>query len=229
MEATLPTIFVVDADASVRGAVARLLHAMGLRVETFASGRAFLGCRIPDGSAWLVLEIPLAEENGLELQDTLRRAERRLPIIVLTGYGTISLCARAMKAGAVDFLLKPVEEHALLEAISRALEQDRCTQEHRHTRAGLVWRAQTLTPRQRDVMALIVRGLPNKQIAAALGTSVKTIKCHRAQVMRKMQATSVAALVRMVDMLGGGEPRAAQCAAGSAPDGYDRAARLASR
>jgi FixJ family two-component response regulator len=229
MEATPPTIFVVDDDASVRGAVARLLRSLGMQVETCASGQEFLECRVPDGPACLVLDVRLAEENGLVLQDTLRRTERCLPIIFLTGYGTVPLCAQALKAGAVDFLLKPVEEHALLEAISRALGADRGTQETRYTRAALIERVQTLTSRQREVMALVVSGLRNKQIAAALGTSEKTIKFHRARVMRKMQATSVAALVRMVDMLGGGEPRAAQCAAGSAPDGYDRAARLASR
>jgi FixJ family two-component response regulator len=117
MEATPPTIFVVDDDASVREAVARLLRALGMRVDTCASGREFLECRVPDGPACLVLEVRLAEENGLVLQDTLRTSERPLPIIFLTGQGTVPLCAQALKAGAVDFLLKPVEEHALLVVI----------------------------------------------------------------------------------------------------------------
>jgi FixJ family two-component response regulator len=199
MEATPPTIFVVDDDASLRRALARLLHSCGLQVETFASGHEFLARRIPDGPACLVLDVRLAEENGLALQEVLRTSPRRLPIIFLSGYGTIPLCVQALKAGAVNFLQKPVEEPTLLEAIAQALAQDQGTHETRALYAGLAQRAATLTPREREVMALVVTGLLNKQIAAALGTSEKTIKIHRAQVMRKMQAASLAALVRMAD------------------------------
>jgi FixJ family two-component response regulator len=202
MNGAAPTIFVVDDDASVRGGLARLLRSIGMQVETFASGREFLGCQLPDGPACVVLDIRLSGENGLVLQDALRTSERRLPIIFLTGHGTVPLCAQAMRAGAVDFLLKPVDEQDLLEAISRAIEKDRCTQDNRHKCAALTRRAKTLTPREREVMTLVVTGLLNKQIADALGTSEKTIKIHRAHVMQKMQAMSVAELVRMADMVG---------------------------
>jgi FixJ family two-component response regulator len=205
MEVTPPTIFVVDDDASLRRAVARLLHSCGLQVETFASGHEFLARPLPDGPACLVLDVRLAEENGLALQEVLRTSPRRLPIIFLSGYGTIPLCAQALKAGAVDFLQKPVEESILLAAIAQALAQDQGTYETRVRYAALAQRAATLTPREREVMALVVTGLLNKQIAAALGTSEKTIKVHRAQVMQKMQAESLAALVRIADALGLGD------------------------
>jgi FixJ family two-component response regulator len=201
---------VVDDDASVRGALTRLIRSIGMQVETFASGREFLDCQVPDGPACLVLDVRLSGENGLVLQDALRTSERRLPIIFITGHGTVPLCAQALKAGAVDFLLKPVDEQDLLEAISRAIEADRCTQDDQRKRAALAWRVKTLTPREREVMALVVTGLLNKQIADALGTSEKTIKIHRAHVMQKMQAMSVAELVRMADTAGVGESHASQ-------------------
>jgi FixJ family two-component response regulator len=183
---------------------------MGMRVKTFASGQELLDHQVPEGPACLVLDIMLSEENGLVLQDTLHTAERPLPIIFLTGYGTVPTCAQALKAGAVDFLLKPVEAADLLQAIARALEEDRCTQENQHKYAVLAGRAKTLTPREREVMALVVTGLLNKQIAGTLGTSEKTVKIHRAHVMQKMQATSVAELVRMADTVGTGAWYASQ-------------------
>jgi FixJ family two-component response regulator len=202
MDGAVPTIFVVDDDASVCGALARLIRSIGMQVETFTSGREFLTSQLPDGPACLVLDVRLSEENGLVLQDALRTSERRLPIIFLTGHGTVSLCAQALKAGAVDFLLKPVDEQDLLGAISRAIEKDRYNQENRRKRTVLALRAKTLTPREREVMALVITGLLNKEIAYALGTSEKTIKIHRAHVMQKMQAMSVIELVRMADMVG---------------------------
>jgi FixJ family two-component response regulator len=205
MNRATPTVFVVDDDASVRDALVRLIRSIGMQVETFASGREFLGYQIPGGPACLVLDVRLSGENGLVLQDALRTSERPLPIIFLTAHGTVSLCAQAMKAGAVDFLLKPVDEQDLLEAISRAIEEDRCTQDNQRQRAALARRVKTLTPREREVMALVVTGLLNKQIADALGASEKTIKVHRAQVMQKMQAMSIADLVRMADMVDMGE------------------------
>jgi FixJ family two-component response regulator len=210
MNRQIPTVFVVDDDASVRDALARLIRLLGMQVETFASGREFLSCQLPDGPACLVLDVRLSGENGLVLQGVLQSSERRLPIIFLTGHGTVPLCAQAMKAGAVDFLLKPVDEQELLEAISRAIEKDRCTQENQRQRAALTGRVKTLTPREREVMSLVVTGMLNKQIADALGTSEKTIKVHRAQVMQKMQAISVAELVRMADTANMGEASAAQ-------------------
>jgi FixJ family two-component response regulator len=201
MDGAVPTIFVVDDDASIRCALSRLIRSLGMQVETFTSGREFLGCQLPDGPACLVLDVRLSGENGLVLQDALRTSERHLPIIFLTGHGTVPLCAQALKAGAVDFLLKPVDEQDLLGAISRAIEKDRYNQDNRHKRTALALRAKTLTPREREVMALVVTGLLNKQIAYALGTSEKTIKIHRAHVMQKMQAMSVIELVRMADMV----------------------------
>jgi FixJ family two-component response regulator len=209
-DGTTPTIFVVDDDVSVRRALARLISSLGMQVETFASGREFLDCQIPDGPACLVLDVRLSEEDGLELQDVLRTSERCLPIIFLTGYGTVPICAQALKAGAVDFLTKPVDAPDLLQAIAKALEEDRCTQDSQRKRVTLTWRVKTLTPREREVMALVVTGLLNKQIAGVLGTSEKTVKIHRAHVMQKMQATSVAELVRMADTAGIGEWQASR-------------------
>jgi FixJ family two-component response regulator len=204
MDELTPTVFVVDDDVSVRGALARLIRSFGMHVETFATGREFLSCKVPEGPACIVLDMGLSGKNGLVFQDTLRASERRLPIIFITGHGTVPLCARALKAGAVDFLLKPVDEQDLLEAISRAIEEDRYTQGSQRKRATIAWRVATLTPREREVMALVVTGRLNKQIADDLGTSEKTIKVHRARVMQKMQAMSVADLVRMADTVGMG-------------------------
>ena len=206
MEQTSAMVFVVDDDAAVRTAVARLLHSVGMQVATCASAREFLACSLPDGPACLVLDVRLAGENGLVLQETLRSATRRLPIIFLTGHGTVPLCAQALKAGAVDFLQKPCDEQDLLAAVATALAQDRRSRDTQRTRAALHERLAALTPRERDVMGLVVMGLLNKQIAGTLGTSEKTIKVHRARVMEKMQAVSLAELVRMADTVGLGAP-----------------------
>ena len=206
MQEATPTVFVVDDENSVRTAIARLLYSAGLHVETFASAHEFLRSPQPVGPACLVLDVRLSGENGLAVQDTLRHQERYLPIIFLTGHGTVPLCAKALKAGAVDFLQKPCNDEELLEAIATALAQDRCMQDAQVHRVELQRRAATLSPRERDVMALVVTGLLNKQIAAALGTSEKTVKVHRARVMQKMRATSLATLVRMADTAGIHEP-----------------------
>ena len=205
-----PTVFVVDDDVNVRGALARLIRSLGMQVETFASAREFLRCQRPDGPACLVLDVRIAGENGLIVQEALRTAAWCPPIIFLTGHGTVPMCVRAMKGGAVDFLQKPVDDEDLLTAISTALEQDYRTRDSQRQRAELHQRVTTLTPRERDVMGLITTGLLNKEIAYALGTSEKTIKAHRARVMQKMQATSVAELVRMATMLEMCEPHPAQ-------------------
>ena len=202
MPEAMSTIFVVDDEDSVRAALARLLRSVGLHVETFASAQEFLRSSLPSGPACLVLDVRLSGENGLALQDTLRHRERSLPIIFLTGHATVPLCAKALKAGAVDFLQKPCNDQDLLEAIAMALAQDRRAQEAQAHRAELHQRVATLSPREHDVMALVATGLLNKQVAAALGTSEKTVKVHRARVMQKMQAPSLAALVRMADTVG---------------------------
>jgi FixJ family two-component response regulator len=209
MDGTVPMVFVIDDDSTVRNAVARLIRAHGMQVATFASAHEFLACPCPDGPACLVLDVRLTGENGLHVQQALRAAAWYPPIIFLTGYATIPLCVRAMKAGAVDFLQKPVNDDALLTAIATALEQDARTRASQQYRAELLQRVATLTPREREVMGLVITGLLNKEIAYALGTTEKTIKAHRAQGMQKMQAMSLADLVRMAAIVGMGEPPAA--------------------
>src|SRR5262245_20729280 len=197
VEKPAPTVFVVDDDRTVRQAVARLLRALGMQVETFASAREFLTRARPDGPACLILDMRLPGENGLLVQQALQAAEKCLPIIYLTAYGTIPLCVQAMQRGAVDFLQKPVDEEVLLAAIATALEQDARARDHQRHRAEVLECFATLTPREREVLGLVSTGVPNKDIAATLGTTEKTIKAHRARVMQKMRATSLAALVRM--------------------------------
>jgi two-component system response regulator FixJ len=210
MDETAPTVFVVDDDVNVRGALARLIRSFGMQVATFASAREFLGCPRPDGPACLVLDVLIAQENGLMVQETLRTTAWCPPIIFLTGHGTVPMCVRAMRAGAVDFLQKPVDDEGLLAALSTALAQDDRTRDSQRQRAALHQRVATLTPREQEVLSLVTTGLRNKEIAYALGTAEKTIKAHRARGMQKMQATSVAELVRMAAMVGIGEPHMAQ-------------------
>jgi FixJ family two-component response regulator len=209
MEGTVPTVFVVDDESTTRRALARLIRSVGMQVETFASAREFMTCVRPDGPACLILDVRLPGENGLLVQQALHTAGGCPPIIFLTGYGTIPMCVRAMKQGAVDFLQKPVDEDALLAAIATALEQDQRRQNYQRTCGALQQRVATLTPREREVMALVITGLLNKEIAHALGTTEKTIKAHRARIKEKMQAVSLADLVRMAAIVGIGEPPSA--------------------
>jgi FixJ family two-component response regulator len=195
-------IFVVDDDASMREALQRLLRSVGLRVATFASAREFLHHRGADVPGCLVLDVRLPGLSGLDLQRELAAAQLDLPIIFITGYGDIPMTVQAMKAGAVEFLTKPFRDQELLDAIQQALERDRVARAQRGELAAWRGRFDALTPRERDVFGLVVTGLPNKQIAAALGTSAITIKRHRAQVMHKMHVTSLAELVRIADTLG---------------------------
>jgi FixJ family two-component response regulator len=205
-----PTVFVVDDDVDVRSALARLIRSLGMQVKTFASAREFLGCQRPDGLACLILDVRLTGEDGLRVQEALRTAAWCPPIIFLTGHGTVPMCVRAIKGGAIDFLQKPVDDEDLLVAISTALEQDHRTRDSQRHHAVLQQRVATLTPRERDVMALVTTGLLNKEIAYTLGTTEKTIKAHRAHIMQKMQAGSIAELVRMVTVLEMCEPHTAQ-------------------
>ena len=209
MDETVPTVFVVDDDVNVRSALARLIRSLGMQVQTFASAREFLGCQRPDGPACLVLDVLIARENGLLVQETLRTTAWCPPIVFLTGHGTVPMCVRAMRAGAVDFLQKPVDDEDLLAAISTAIEQDYRTRDRQRQRAALQQRVATLTPREQEVLGLVTTGLLNKEIAYILGTTEKTIKAHRARVMQKMQATSVAELVRMAAMAEPPEPQTA--------------------
>jgi len=195
-------VFVVDDDASVRESLDSLIRSAGLRVKTFASGLEFLQQPRPDVPSCLVLDVRLPDRNGLQLQRELAAAGVSLPIIFITGHGDIPMSVRAMKAGAVEFLTKPFRDEDLLDAIHAALERDREALAQRMETAELRERFGSLTPREREVMASVVKGLLNKQIAAELGTAEITVKIQRSRVMKKMKADSLPSLVRMAARLG---------------------------
>jgi FixJ family two-component response regulator len=199
---TSEVVYVVDDDESVRRSLARLLRAAGRTAETFPSAQAFLDRELPDRTACLVLDVRLPGLSGLDLQGALARAGRIVPIVFITGHGNVPMSVQAMKDGAVDFLQKPFDEAALLAAIDRALDRCREARADRAQRITIQQRFDTLTPRERQVLGLVVAGLLNKQIAASLGAAEKTIKIHRGRVMHKMEATSVADLVRMSQRIG---------------------------
>ena len=192
----------VDDDASVRESLDSLIRSAGLRVKTFASGLEFLQQPRPDVPSCLVLDVRLPDRNGLQLQRELAAAGVSLPIIFITGHGDIPMSVRAMKAGAVEFLTKPFRDEDLLDAIHAALERDREALAQRMETAELRERFGSLTPREREVMASVVKGLLNKQIAAELGTAEITVKIQRSRVMKKMKADSLPSLVRMAARLG---------------------------
>jgi FixJ family two-component response regulator len=199
-----PIVFVVDDDPSVRTAVKRLLASVGLACETFSTAAEFL-VRSADGvSGCLVLDVRMPGASGLDLQRVLNQEGTDLPVIFVTAHADVPLTVRAMKAGALEVLTKPFDDQALLDAVYQALEQERVRSHDREELHRLRDCFDTLTAREREVMALVVTGMLNKQIAAELGTVEKTIKVHRAQVMHKMQADSLADLVRMADRLSQG-------------------------
>jgi FixJ family two-component response regulator len=195
-------VFVVDDDPSIRGSLDSLLRSVGLDVQLFSSAQEFMPAKRPDLPGCLVLDVRLPGMSGLTFQEELGKTGIALPVIFITGYGDVPMTVRAMKAGAVEFLTKPIDDQVLLDAVHAAIERDRARRQQAEGLAALKGRYEQLTAREKEVMKLIVAGRVNKQIAAVLGLSVVTVKVHRGQVMRKMLAKSVAELVRMADRLG---------------------------
>jgi FixJ family two-component response regulator len=202
-----PVVFVVDDDLAMREALQDLLASVGMDVRVFASTQEFMQAQRPDAPGCLVLDVRLPGASGLSFQEELPRAGVDLPVIFITGHGDIPMTVRAMKAGAVEFLSKPFRDQELLDAIDAAIERHRAQRLETAIVAQLRQRFAALTQRERDVMALVSAGRVNKQIAAELGISEATVKVHRGQIMRKMQTTSLAQLVRIADTLGLSKPR----------------------
>jgi FixJ family two-component response regulator len=199
-------VFVVDDDRSVREGVADLLRSVGVQVKAFATAQEFLQYTRPDAAACLVLDVRLPGASGLDLQREIARFTEPLPVIFITGHGDVPMSVRAMKEGAVDFLTKPFREQELLDAVQQALTADEQARARRAWAAEVRRRYESLTPREREVMAFVIAGRLNKQIAGVLRTSEVTVKVHRGQVMHKMKADSVVELLRMAETIGIVEP-----------------------
>jgi FixJ family two-component response regulator len=200
-------VFVVDDDPSMRKALSNLFRSVGLRAEVFGSARELLESELPEVASCLVLDIRLPGPSGLDFQAELAKANIQIPIIFMTGHGDIPMTVKAMKAGAVDFLTKPFRDQDMLDAVATAIERDRERRKDEKIVAELRAVFETLTARERDVLALVASGLMNKQIAAEIGLAEITVKIHRGHIMRKMGAKSLADLVRMAEMLGVRRPK----------------------
>ena len=207
MNETLPIVFVVDDEPAVGVSIKRLLHSVGLEARHFTSASEFLRAKRPDAPGCLILDVRLPDLSGLDLQQELAKANVDLPVIFVTGHADIPMTVRAMKAGAVEFLTKPFREQDLLEAVQRAISRHRQTRDQHASMRVLQSRYDLLTPREREVYPLVASGLLNKQVAAELNASEKTIKVHRGQLMQKMEAHSLSDLIRMAEQLGVLSPR----------------------
>lgn len=201
-----PTVFIVDDDQAMRNSLKWLIESVGMKVRTFESAAAFLDNFYPGGAGCLLLDVRMPGMSGLELQAHLARQQVRLPVILITGHGDVAMAVRSMKAGAVDFIEKPFNDEALLTSIRNALNYDEQQRVLQSRRAEIAVRLAELTPREHEVMDMVTEGRSNREIAAALGVSTKTVEAHRARVMDKTGAASLAELVRMALIAGGDAP-----------------------